>query len=65
VEDDPALLVDDFDDVVDADQEARSSEEACPHFERFGLVGAFAVADTRDPPDPLGRGFDQEAFAAA
>ena len=60
-----ALLGVDVDDVMDADQEPRSPEEAGGDLERFGFVCCFSVADAGDAADPFGRGLDKEALAAA
>jgi hypothetical protein len=65
VQDDPALLGCNLGDVVDADQEQCSAEQACPHLKHLRLVRALAVADTRNPPDPSGWRLHQEAIAAA
>ena len=59
------LLGVDLGDVVDADQESRAPEHAGADLEHFGFVCRFSVADAGDAADPFGRGFDEEAFAAA
>ena len=55
----------DVGDVVDADEDPGSPEQAGSDLERFGLVCRFSVADAGDAADPFGRGFDEEALAAA
>jgi hypothetical protein len=42
----------DLGDVVDVDEEHRSSERAGSHFDRLGFVRALAIADPGYPADP-------------
>jgi hypothetical protein len=64
-QDDPSLLGSNPGDLVDADQQQRPAEQACPHLEHLRLVRALTVADTHNPPDPSRWRRREEALAAA
>jgi hypothetical protein len=58
-----ALLRVDLGDVLDADQEPCSTEQAGADFDCLGFVCRFSVADAGDAADPFGRGLEEKALA--
>ena len=55
----------DLQDLVDANEELCPPEPAGPDLEHLRLTRRLAVADPANTPEPLSRGLDEEAFAAA